>query len=427
MKKLLWTSAMALAAVACLTACDDSSSGSSNSGIPEYKMVANLPDSCEMEVAKVDTAYFACFENKWIEVTDSATIEQFKDGMDESKIKEKLEELENQLKPSAPAKPKASTSKEEDVESSDDSEEIESSDSEVECTGRRCKTGKSSSSRSSGGNSGGESGHGGGGSGGGDDESSSSGDVGSSSSSSDDESSSSGDVIIIGSSSSDVSSSSAVIIIIASSSSGPLCGGVVYDPETEWCRTTDYKVIAIANTGCCGKLAACHSSREDSPEIYYDRTSEFCATYSNTPNRIYKMVTIGDGENAQTWMAENLAYKTENAVYYNNNASYSSRGYFYLSTEFNACPTGWHVPTLQEWQDGIAIFASPADFKDALQITITGLYWDDSWILNGAEYWTTTPNDDENPSFYKSIFFGAGMVYPQEKSNEMYSVRCKKD
>ena len=155
MKKLLWTSAMALAAVACLTACDDSSSGSSNSGIPEYKMVANLPDSCEMEVAKVDTAYFACFENKWIEVTDSATIEQFKDGMDESKIKEKLEELENQLKPSAPAKPKSSTSKEEDVESSDDSEEIESSDSEVECTGRRCKTGKSSSSRSSGGNSGG--------------------------------------------------------------------------------------------------------------------------------------------------------------------------------------------------------------------------------------------------------------------------------
>ncbi|MBR2074137.1 MAG: hypothetical protein IJ977_02520, partial [Fibrobacter sp.] len=130
MKKLLWTSAIALTAAACMTACDDSSSGASNS-IPEFKTEAALPDTCEMEVAKVDTAYFACFENKWIEVTDSATVEQFKEGLDEDEIKAKLEELEDQLKPTTPAKPKSSSSKntDEDVDSSD-SDEPESSASE---------------------------------------------------------------------------------------------------------------------------------------------------------------------------------------------------------------------------------------------------------------------------------------------------------
>ncbi len=154
MKKLLWTSAMALTAAACMTACDDSSSGASNS-IPEFKTEAALPDTCEMEVAKAGDTYFACFENKWIEVTDSATVEQLKEGLDEDEVKAKLEELEDLLKPATPAKPKSSSSKktDEDVESSD-SEEPESSASE-ECTGRRCgNDDKSSSSKKPSGGSG---------------------------------------------------------------------------------------------------------------------------------------------------------------------------------------------------------------------------------------------------------------------------------
>ena len=167
MKKLLWTSAMALTAAACMTACDDSSSGASNS-IPEFKTEAALPDTCEMEVAKAGDTYFACFENKWIEVTDSATVEQFKEGLDEDEVKAKLEELEDLLKPATPAKPKSSSSKktDEDVDSSD-SDEPESSASE-ECTGRRCgnDSKSSSSKKSSGGSGSGEGGSGEGGEGG---------------------------------------------------------------------------------------------------------------------------------------------------------------------------------------------------------------------------------------------------------------------
>jgi uncharacterized protein (TIGR02145 family) len=138
--------------LAFFAACDDSSSDAGYS-IPQYKNEAALPDTCEMEVAKVGSAYFACFEDKWIEVTDSATVEHFKEGLDEEEVKKKLKKLEKQLQPKAPAEPESSDDTEEDVESSDDAEP-ESSSSE-ECTGRRCgDSGKSSSSKNDSGDSG---------------------------------------------------------------------------------------------------------------------------------------------------------------------------------------------------------------------------------------------------------------------------------
>ena len=154
MKKILWAGAGLVAGI-CMFACGDSSSSTSFE-IPSYKNESALPDSCSMEVAKVDTAYFACFENKWVEVTDSAIVEQLKEGLDEEEIKAKLEELEELLKADVPAKPKSSSSEktDEDVESSD-SEEPESSDSEEEeCTGRHCKGDDSGSSSESGSGSG---------------------------------------------------------------------------------------------------------------------------------------------------------------------------------------------------------------------------------------------------------------------------------
>jgi len=157
MKKILWVGAGLVAGI-CMFACGDSSSSTSFE-IPTYRNEAALPDSCSMEVAKVDTAYFACFENKWVEVKDSAIVEQLKEGLDEEEVKAKLEELEELLKadtPATPAKPKSSSSEEtdEDVESSD-SEEPESSDSEEEeCTGRHCKGDDSGSGSESGSGSG---------------------------------------------------------------------------------------------------------------------------------------------------------------------------------------------------------------------------------------------------------------------------------
>ena len=67
--------------------------------------------------------------------------------------------------------------------------------------------------------------------------------------------------------------------------------------------------------------------------------------------KVYKFVEA----NGQLWMAENLAFKTETGHYwaYNNDSANVARyGYLYdISAAWNACPSGWHLPSLKEWKD----------------------------------------------------------------------------
>lgn len=108
-----------------------------------------------MEAAKVGDTYYACAENKWVEVTDSVTIEKLKEGLDEDEVKAQVEELlatlsSNSSKKDDKSDAKSSASKDEGSEVTDDSS---SSEAEEECTGRRCGDSSSSSKKSSGGSS----------------------------------------------------------------------------------------------------------------------------------------------------------------------------------------------------------------------------------------------------------------------------------
>ena len=407
MKKLLWTSAMAIAAVACLTACDETSSSSYE--IPSYNSDTLLPDTCSMEVAKVDTAYYACFENKWVEVTDSATIEQLKEGLDEEEIKAKLEELQSLLPKPADNTPKpTSSSTQSEVEDPDGEGDSSSSSEEEEevSSSSQKKKDKDDSEGGSGSGEGketvkkcgdetydpktqicgdddkilgkcGNSGY--------DPETQVCGEgnkilgkcgdktydpetqvcgagdkvlpkCGESGYDPETQVCGAGDQILgkCGDETYDLENQ----ICGAGDKILSKCGESGYDPEKEWCRPRDYKVIAIANTECCGDKKSCSFSYEERPTRYYDKTDEFCAIHNDTPTRIYKKVTIG----TQTWMAENLDYDIAG----------SSHCYWSLSEEeckkygrlydkslvvdnpSSICPTGWHLPDNTEWKALIA-------------------------------------------------------------------------
>lgn len=161
----------------------------------------------------------------------------------------------------------------------------------------------------------------------------------------------------------------------------------------------------------------------------------------------YKTVKIG----SQTWMAENLNFKTDSSFCYNdmgNNCSAYGRLYTWTAAT-TACPSGWHLPSKAEWEalfnivdvptagiklkstsgwsnsgngaDFFGFTALPAGYRSN-----NGRYFSEG---DFARFWSSTENGKGGYSaFYMNLTYGHddAELYGDD-INVGYSVRCLQD
>ena len=187
-------------------------------------------------------------------------------------------------------------------------------------------------------------------------------------------------------------------------------------------------------------------------KVYFCNGEEWTITYGKLEDerdgQIYKTVTIG----SQTWMAENLNYKSENSFCYNDSEEYCSKyGRLYIWTAaMTACPSGWHLPTSAEWEALYTEVGGSSIAGKMLKAT-------SGWSRNGngsdvylfaalpagtrtdygesrgegsdAFFWSSTENLYREGSDAFSMCIGADNEYECLDGNKehAFSVRCLKD
>ena len=162
----------------------------------------------------------------------------------------------------------------------------------------------------------------------------------------------------------------------------------------------------------------------------------------------YKTVVIG----SQTWMAENLNFKTDSSFCYNNSAGYCEKyGRLYIwESAKSACPRGWHLPTHTEWNTLIKAVGGSSIAGTKLKSTSgwnnngngTDTFGfsalpagyrinngDYGYEGNNAYFWSST-KDSNYVEFAYHIYlrYNGDLAYLTiDNKDKMFSVRCLKD
>ena len=105
-------------------------------------------------------------------------------------------------------------------------------------------------------------------------------------------------------------------------------------------------LLAVTLVACGGESGG--SPTQSNSEGIQNGYNSFSNTLTDSRDgQIYRTVTIGD----QTWMAENLNYAMDSSYCYDDDpANCAKYGRLYTwSVSKTACPTGWHLPTKDDW------------------------------------------------------------------------------
>jgi uncharacterized protein (TIGR02145 family) len=173
--------------------------------------------------------------------------------------------------------------------------------------------------------------------------------------------------------------------------------------------------------------------------------------------RIYKTVKMPDGK---TWMAENLNHKTGNSwCYEDNDANCKQYGRLYdWNTAKTACPRGWHLPSLKEWQKLVRAVDANAHLSggwDDDNVAGKKLKAKDGWNSggNGTDeygfsalpgggrgsdgsfnhagndgYWWSATENDASGAYNRGMDYYYGSVYEYHHDQDNgFSVRCVGD
>ena len=177
--------------------------------------------------------------------------------------------------------------------------------------------------------------------------------------------------------------------------------------------------------------------------------AQVTGTFTDTRDgKTYKTITIG----TQTWMLENLAYKTDAGcwAYDNDPKNVPVFGYLYTySAARRACPDGWHIPTAEEWKtlitsQGDNRFAgdklktanwkkleSSPNNKSGFSAVAAGEYDADAASFSGKEeltsWWSSTVENKYMYTVFVLHYDASNVSVNTDFDTNGHSVRCVKD
>ncbi len=245
-----------------------------------------------------------------------------------------------------------------------------------------------------------------------------------------------------GASNDDDSSSSRVILNSSSS--------VISDTDSESPSSSSEKDDSSSSVAPSSSSVILSSSSEESSSgvsVVDPATVVMGTLIDARDDQVYKTVTIG----SQTWMAENLNYDDGNGghCYKLDNAWCEKNGRLYPWHEaMKACPSGWHLPSDDEWitlwtaVGGDSVAGAKLKSTDGWNEGGNGsdsfgfavlpagcfdydIYFDGEGSY--ANYWSSSETDGHYPVFWYFSNVDDGVYDDVYDESHGLSVRCLKD